>query len=73
MGKLFEGKDPNPEETGWMALYVEAGTESGILLSAWDRETAVKIMDDLTMTTDEEMPNFWEIRGPEDFGEEVAR
>ena len=64
MGKLFGAQDCNPEETGWMASFREKGTAVGFLLSVWERETAEKIMEDLSMTT-EVMPNFWEIQGPE--------
>ena len=64
MGTLFGKQDCNPEETGFMASFREKGTTNDFLLSVWERETAEKIMEDLSMTT-EVMPNFWEIQGPE--------
>lgn len=61
MGALFGPEDPDPKETGYMALFGEEKDHQkrGILVSAWDRETAMAIMDDLTLTT-AEMPKFFQ-------------
>ena len=60
MGKLFGEQDPNPSEIGYMVTCFEEGinAQRGILISAWDRDTAVRIMDDMTLTT-AELPKLW--------------
>ena len=58
MGEVFSGRDSNPEKTGYIAIFREEDSVEGVAICAWDRETAMKIMDDLTFST-AEMTRYW--------------
>ena len=56
MGEIFSSRDANPEETGCIVIFREK--MDGVAICAWDRDTAMKIMDDLTFST-AEMTRLW--------------
>ena len=58
MGEIFSSRDANPEETGCIVIFREEGKVDGVAICAWDRDTAMKIMDDLTFST-AEMTRLW--------------
>ena len=51
MGEIFSSQDADPEETGCIVIFQEEGKVDGVAICAWDRDTAMKIMDDLTFST----------------------
>ena len=53
MGQLFGAEDPAPEEVGYVVVLLEKNENEGICLNVWDRDTAVKIMDDLTFRAED--------------------
>ena len=59
MARAFGPTDPNPEQIGYVAIFVEEDGYEGIQVWSWDRDTLEDVMDDLTFTT-REAPKLWQ-------------